>query len=120
MNSKLLFFLLAFLPSTMISCGGEKKPDSELILGVWKLNQALRNDKITNSVDGMYMSFDDAKSFDSNILGDSSSYSVRIVNKKIKLDHDLLDIFEIIELTDSTMKLQFEINGDELLLIFNK
>lgn len=91
-----------------------------MILGTWSLKLATRNDNITNSLDGMYMNFENDKSFDSNILGDTSSFSTQIEHDRIIIDHDMIRQFEIVELTDSTMKLQFEINDDELKLVFIK
>ena len=103
-----------------IGCGDEKPSPQELVVGTWKLKIATRNGKITNSLDGMYMAFENANSFDSNILGDTSSFSTVIENDQIKIDHDLIQTFDIEEISDSLMKLGIKINDDKLLLVLIK
>ncbi len=91
-----------------------------MIQGLWILEQATRNGKMTNSLDGMYMKFMGGKSFDSNILGDTSSFLAQVENGKISVDHDLIKIFEIGILNDSLMKLTTEINHDEISFVFKR
>ena len=121
MNKILGFGILVLTILVALSaCRQDQIPDEQRIQGLWKLHQATRNQKITNSVDGMFLDFTSTSSFDSNILGDTSSFTVDISNRKLRVDHDLITEFEIIDLSDSLLKLNTEINGDQLSFIFNR
>ena len=117
--SPILIFMVSAI--TLFSgCMTEQIPDEERIQGLWKLHQATRNDKITNSLDGMFIDFTSASSFDSNILGDTSSFVVKLSNRNLQIDHELIQKFEIIDLSDTLLKMNTEINGDQISLIFNR
>jgi hypothetical protein len=116
-NLKLLFFIFLLLT---ISCTPDKKSEIDTIQGFWQLHRATRNNKMTQSMDGMYLEFNGANSFDSNMLGDTTSFSSHIENRKLKVDHSLVRLFEIAELTDTMMKLNIEINEDKLSLVFKR
>ncbi len=113
-----LFIFIAILGFS--ACVTDGKSDVEKIQGTWKIDKAIRNGKITNSLEGLYFSFNGPASFDSNLLGDTASFSSRIENHKIIIHHELIRQFEIKELTDSIMKLYTEINDDELSIVLKK
>ena len=103
-----------------ISCVPDKKSDIETIQGLWQLDMAMRNGKITQSLDGMYLDFNGPNSFNSNILGDTSSFSSQIEDRQLKVDHNLIRLFDITELSDTLMKLQIEINDDKISLVLKR
>lgn len=102
------------------SCSSDRKTELELLQGTWVLKEATRNEKPTRSLDGMYMIFDGESSFESNILGDSSTFNSTVTNGKIIVDHSLITRFDIEKLNDTLMKLSTGINEDEIQLVFNK
>ena len=111
-----LILCTLFIPS----CMEDPKPKKENILGLWKIDRALRNGKLTNSLDGLYMYFEKDFTFESNLLGDTSSFSSIVEGSKIKIDHNLIRHFDIQELNDSLLKLETEINEDELLFVLKR
>ena len=69
-------------------------------------------------MDGLYFEFNGPNSFNSNMLGDTTSFSSHIEDGKLKVDHSLVRLFDIVELSDTSMKLNTEINEDKLSLVF--
>ena len=116
----LIYVLIMVGMLTIPSCISDKKDDVATIQGLWKLDRAFRNDRVTNSLDGLYLNFEGDASFDSNLLGDTSSFSSRIENGKIIVSHDLIKQFTINSLTDSVLKIQTKINEDKISFVFKR
>lgn len=102
------------------SCSSDKVPVEEAILGIWNIDRAMRNDRITNSMEGLYMDFQDASSFQSNLLGDTASFTCTLDGKVIRIDHHLIKEFDITELTDTSLRLETELQENELVLFFKR
>jgi len=118
--SSRLIIALVLVCYFITACTPEGPPAEELILGKWKLKKAMRNNRITNSLEGMYMKFDDVNAFESNILGDTSTFSSTIDGNRIMVNHNVIKQFEINELSDSIMKLETEINDTRISFVFSR
>lgn len=111
---------LAFLLFYLTSCTSDKVPVQERIIGTWKIDRAMRNDRITKSLEGLYMEFDNASAFSSNLLGDTATFACTIDERAILLEHPLIRKFDIQELTDTSMRLTTKLQDNDLSFLFKR
>lgn len=102
------------------ACSSDSVSTSERILGVWKIDKALRNERITNSLEGLYFQFLDSTSLQSNLLGDTMTFACIINKKSIQIEKAVISNFEIVSLTDTTMQLNTELQDNELSFYFKR
>jgi len=116
-NGLIIIFVLFFL-----SCQGIESVqpiDITDIQGTWVLDSASRNGENTESLDGLFYTFDEKKII-TNLLGDTAKSDFSIQDQQII--HILEDTmkYQIISLNDSTLRLLSNIQNTTFGFKFHK
>ena len=116
LNDLLKLFLLPLFIILFVSCSNEEDTKT-LIKGKWTLDNAEREGKPTNSLEGLYFNFVSDSQFNSNILGSDLPYTYELTNDRVVVQHGMIKEFEISKITDSMLSLNTRIRGETF--IFN-
>lgn len=104
----------------MMACQRDQASTNHRLLGTWHIVEASRNDKPTQSLDGLYLTFETEFLLKSNLLGDTMTFDVHIDGDRIEIQNDRLNHFSVTELTDSTLILETDIQKSALKIYLSK
>jgi hypothetical protein len=118
-TSSCLYLFLA--GSLFLGCtGGANSKKREILTGDWSLEAAFRDDEETQTLDGLFMTFEKDGTVRTNIESVTDEYVYEIVADKLILESDKILEFTIQELKDSSLILVTRINKSEFKLWFVK
>lgn len=104
---KRLLYLLGFL-GILIACKDESHIDQEFLSGKWIVQQAFRNEKLTNTLEGAFFYFD-GTIMTSNFMGVEQQANYLLERNILKLTKGLDYTFHLKKLGVQQLELKVEI-----------
>lgn len=104
LTPKWIFISFAFL---LLGCESEEEKIQQMIIGRWTLEEAQRNNRVTESLASLYFIFREEGTMETNLLGSEEMYfysvsPLEIVQKGTRIEPI---VYQIKQLSDSTAEL---------------
>ncbi|MBK8956150.1 MAG: membrane lipoprotein lipid attachment site-containing protein [Saprospiraceae bacterium] len=115
---KRIIYFFVFI-ATLSSCKDENQIDQEFLSGKWFVEQAYRNDKLTNTLEGAFFYFD-GQIMTTNFQGAEQQATYVIHKNQIQLTKGMDYTFYIKKLGSKQLELKFEIHKTQFVFKVKK
>ncbi len=120
-NNSLIFTLTLMISLMSTSCETELPYDSQQLNGRWEIQEARRNGRVTQSLEGAFFEFRSDGSMLTNLMGKEEEHPYELQQKGILQKSQPKDIlYKIDELSDSKLGLSMTIRKFDFQLKLDK